>query len=1052
MRTAASGTTGARRRGAALVAALLGPVLALGSPAVLASPAAAAEVVQAAQAAQVTGPVTDVSLDWGVKQSFRQYIQGPIAKGAVALDAPATALPDGTYRFTDGEGTSDAEALTLSVAGGVRFTGHDMGAGPLLDVAISDVRLEVAADGGVLRADVVSRGLASGELVSYPDVAFADVDVNTEDVRPDDQGVFELTGLPATLTPEAVPAFADFYEAGSALDPVSVRGTVVAEPEPEPEVWEPVVGLVDAAGEPVSELPAEGGVLTVRGSGFDPLANAATRPPVPVGSPAGAYVVVGDFDAQWRPSQGATGGSRRVLEQAWVMPKATIDVVGQLPGLVRLEPDGTFEVTFEVERPEQVQGVLGVYTYPAGGAVNAAQETATPITFAEPEPEPEPEPTSPVLSLPEGTEVADGDDLEVSGSGFAPERAVYVAVTPQGTSEDAHPSPFSGAQRVVTTEDGTLHVTLEDLETRFSNGDVEVDCAEVGCFVAAFSSLDPADNTPVDRSGDRTQDAFVALPLADERPPGPGPATFVVSPDRDEVMAGTPLAVTVSGLAAGEVVRVDLGDVLVSPSGAVADADGGFALTFMVPVDQPAGPVLLAVTGAGDDRRGSAVVTVRAVQPEPGDLEVVGGAVDWGVKESFRAYVTGSIARGTVDVVDPATRNGDGTFRFPVTGGEALGDGLVATTDGTVSFRGHVTDGEPLLSLVVSDVSVVVDGGEATLVGDVRSRSLEGDDVVADDVLLADLDLTGESLTPVDGVIELSDLPATLTEAGAPAFGGFYYAGESLDPVSATLLVEEGATVPPRTRRPHLHRRAGRRRRALLAWCVPGPGRPPRRAVHVVGRGRPHGHGGRVRVRPAGAGRGVAVLGAAAAEHGHEHRRRHRRGHRHRSGRDHARCAHPRPRRRVRRPGGGRPDCRGRNRGRRRHRDRRRGRRRRRRRLDRRHRDHGLDGGLRPARPHGRRHPAAAAARARSARARRCHRPGLRCRAWPRRRRRRHRRGRGVLPRPRRGRRRRPPHERGPRGGHVDDRARLRRRAVGDPGVDDAPGRRGGHLRRGGRR
>ncbi|MEV4616223.1 HtaA domain-containing protein [Kitasatospora sp. NPDC049258] len=64
---------------------------------------------------------------------------------------------------------------------------------------------------------------------------------------------------------------------------------------------------------------------------------------------------------------------------------------------------------------------------------------------------------------------------------------------------------------------------------------------------------------------------------------------------------------------------------------------------------------------------------------------------------------------------------------------------------------------------------------------------------------MAALDLAKASFTAVNGVVTLAELPATLTEQGAPAFGGFYQAGAELDPVTIALAFEKGAALPSGT-------------------------------------------------------------------------------------------------------------------------------------------------------------------------------------------------------------------------------------------------------------
>jgi hypothetical protein len=167
----------------------------------------------------IAGTVFDGALDWGVKESFRAYVTGPIAGGSVAPAGGAAENPDGTYRFPGGEGPSDAEAPALDAAfdGSVRFTGHD-GA---LDLSFSELTVAVTGAGAELVADVSSKDMDTGEVSAYHDIAVADLDIAAGDLTPDGE-VLTLDAVPATLTEDGAEAFAGFYEAGEALDPVSV--------------------------------------------------------------------------------------------------------------------------------------------------------------------------------------------------------------------------------------------------------------------------------------------------------------------------------------------------------------------------------------------------------------------------------------------------------------------------------------------------------------------------------------------------------------------------------------------------------------------------------------------------------------------------------------------------------------------------------------------------------------------------------------------------------------------------------------------------------------
>ena len=74
----------------------------------------------------------------------------------------------------------------------------------------------------------------------------------------------------------------------------------------------------------------DGSVVRVSGRGYNPAANIGTRPPL-FAQPAGVYVIFACVSDPWRPSQGATGSSRQVIQQFWAVPgQAQFD--GQVTG------------------------------------------------------------------------------------------------------------------------------------------------------------------------------------------------------------------------------------------------------------------------------------------------------------------------------------------------------------------------------------------------------------------------------------------------------------------------------------------------------------------------------------------------------------------------------------------------------------------------------------------------------------------------------------------------------------------------------------------------
>ena len=185
--------------------------------------------------AQAADPISAGELDWGVKQSFRTYIAGPIAHGSVTASDGATKAADGTYAFPAASGTIDGADVDAAFDGSVFLTGH----GGVLEVELEDVRIDISGTTGVLIADVTSRPFVSMTVPSppvfYDDVALADL--NLTGITPQVTGaVHTWSNIPASMTAAGAPAFAGFYAAGTALDPVTFSLDTTAAPvDPEPE-------------------------------------------------------------------------------------------------------------------------------------------------------------------------------------------------------------------------------------------------------------------------------------------------------------------------------------------------------------------------------------------------------------------------------------------------------------------------------------------------------------------------------------------------------------------------------------------------------------------------------------------------------------------------------------------------------------------------------------------------------------------------------------------------------------------------------------------------
>ncbi|MFB7589144.1 HtaA domain-containing protein [Streptomyces sp. NPDC056169] len=159
-------------------------------------------------------------------------------------------------------------------------------------------------------------------------------------------------------------------------------------------------------------------------------------------------------------------------------------------------------------------------------------------------------------------------------------------------------------------------------------------------------------------------------------------------------------------------------------------------------------------------------------------------AVDWGVRRTFREYVTGAIAQGRWTLADGA-QDGGALFRFP--SGKGAYDARKQTLD--AAFAGSVRFTGAHLDLTLSGVTAKVTGGTGTLSADVTSAGTTTKAVPL-------VTFPARDFAPENGLAAVTEAPATLTEGGAKAFGGMYKAGTAMDPVSLAVTVDATAKLP----------------------------------------------------------------------------------------------------------------------------------------------------------------------------------------------------------------------------------------------------------------
>ncbi|QTH59507.1 HtaA domain-containing protein [Corynebacterium hindlerae] len=154
--------------------------------------------------------ISQASLSWGVKESFRSYISGNIAKGS--WETNGTTYSGGNFVWNGNAGAVTGNNGVIQYTGAVRFTGHD----GVLDLNIADPEVQFDGNSGTLFANVRSSDM-DGNSRDFGRVALA-----TLSTQP--TGTGDSLNLTATtaLTSEGAKAFADFYPAGIELDPITV--------------------------------------------------------------------------------------------------------------------------------------------------------------------------------------------------------------------------------------------------------------------------------------------------------------------------------------------------------------------------------------------------------------------------------------------------------------------------------------------------------------------------------------------------------------------------------------------------------------------------------------------------------------------------------------------------------------------------------------------------------------------------------------------------------------------------------------------------------------
>ena len=386
--------------------------------------------------------------------------------------------------------------------------------------------------------------------------------------------------------------------------------------------------------------------------------------------------------------------------------------------------------------------------------------------------------------------------IAANGSGvLVADVSAAIPAAPAGGGRPATPAQDSGPTRVVVATFTGANTAPVGGDVDFSVTPANAGTVAAGTFSGAFTDAFPVPAILAVPAGIRGQlhqtsasqpTKAAGIITAGWTIPTYGPQ---VSPSLSSVEQGQTITFTGTGFAPNEPVAGVVNSDPVSLGSALASADGTVAFTWTVPANFAVGVHSIVLTGALSGATASATFEVTAPPPACVARTVSGATFSWGVKSSFAAYITGSIANGTI------TRSGV-TGQFTWSGGTGSANPAAALAivnyGGTVSFSGH--DG--LLQLTIANPTIQITGpSSALLLLDVTSKSLDsGETTRRSGVAFATLALGAGSNGSTADRIAYTGVPATLTAGGATVFAGFYPAGTALDAVSFALPL--GAEVP----------------------------------------------------------------------------------------------------------------------------------------------------------------------------------------------------------------------------------------------------------------
>lgn len=699
----------------------------------------AAETNSHVSASEVTAAseqsLQDVTVNWGLKKSFRSYINGPFSQGSQELTG-VTTNEDGSYHFTSAEGTvANGEYSVTFTGSSIHYTAHH----GLLEVIISDLSVTIKDGVGTVRANVQSRpyngNTTPNDLVETKNMTLGTFNASGLKVEGNTitlPSVDEENGTRVKLSEEATGAFAGFYKAGQELDALGFSATIVAkeapapspEPSTEPSAEPTAAPTAEPSSAPTSEAPKPTDPKPAEPTSAAPSAAPTSAAP---SSPAAT--------TEPKREEKVTGNVVESGTLSWDIRESFLKyLTGFAHGSVNVEgmektAAGGFKYTQAsgVYNPETKTGQINF----AGTAEFTGHNGQLKSTIKN---------MRLVVVNGKGTLVADVDALTRDGKSVSKTGLAIAEVDLSGASVK---------DGIFSAQNAAVALTDEGSEVLFA-----------GQYRGANNAMAPLSFSV--KLSEQTAENTVEVPRVSENKSSDNKGSENGSSDNSSSNSSGNSGANGSG-----------SNGSAGTSGSVSN--GGSSSNGSVS-NNPAQPVCVPVT------------RTREVQEQgASDGTIKSANLGWGVRDSFRNYVRGGIANGSWELNGTSYSsdafnwsNGTGTFKG--------GKGSISFS-GSVRFTGH----HGILDTTIANPRLEINGNSGTLYATMNSNDPSGKATNYGEVALLKVDLSG--LQSSADAVSVNGAATTLTAEGAKAFAGFYDAGKDMAPLSFSAAINGAKTT-----------------------------------------------------------------------------------------------------------------------------------------------------------------------------------------------------------------------------------------------------------------